>query len=129
MPTNASKTGKCHACGKTKNLIAHLGKRVCSACMPVRIAAKNNPEVVVAALREFGGLPTKVKNDTSVQVINDLKAEITDLSAENAALREKIASMTEPDSNLVESICKHLLVGGRGVTIDIRPLYPPAIPA
>ena len=57
MGTVKRKLTVCDQCGAEKNTCMHYGKNVCSGCMSMRIAAKNNPNSVIAALAEFGHMP------------------------------------------------------------------------
>jgi hypothetical protein len=45
--------GVCATCGKQKSLVTHLGEMVCTSCQIVRIACKNQPELVLATLRKL----------------------------------------------------------------------------
>jgi hypothetical protein len=48
--------GTCEQCqGKERPLYLHAGKMCCASCKNMRTVAKNNPETVVVALKEFHG--------------------------------------------------------------------------
>jgi DNA-directed RNA polymerase subunit RPC12/RpoP len=110
---------KCASCGKQKNLISHLGKNVCASCMAIRIAAKNKPELVVAALREFDTFP---KISASRQENTDAITELEILRTENASLVEEVKRLRESDGGIGNFLGKHLLADGKGISIDIRPI-------
>lgn len=61
MGTVKREPGFCELCGKGGNMANQYGKAVCASCQIVRIAAKNRPEVVIAALEEFEALPLPVQ--------------------------------------------------------------------
>lgn len=45
--------GVCATCEKQKSLVTHLGEMVCTSCQIVRIACKNQPELVLATLHKL----------------------------------------------------------------------------
>ena len=57
MPKTAFIQGTCDSCGGKKKVSSHYGKQVCYSCLAFRISAKNNPHLVIGALKEFGNLP------------------------------------------------------------------------
>lgn len=81
--------GKCEACEQEKTVSMHFEKAVCSVCMAMRGVAKNNPQAVIAALREFGNWP---EGEGSAGVGGVAPDEMV---AENQALKEEIASLKE----------------------------------
>lgn len=88
----AKKTGKCESCGKESTIQNHFGKGVCSMCLNLRSNVKNKPDVVVAALKEFGVIPV-IENPVQGDSLNDAEDKITFLEKEiqhlKSALRDK----------------------------------------
>lgn len=79
--------GNCECCGKKRNLTSHHGKAVCSSCINFRISAKNSPELVIDALREFGNLPDG--KNTFQPELNDY-VTLTQYDSMRNGLNEKI---------------------------------------
>jgi hypothetical protein len=57
MASSKKFSGKCQSCGGEKTLSMHFGKAVCNSCLAFRIGASKHPQMVLAALKEFGNLP------------------------------------------------------------------------
>lgn len=83
------KVSKCDQCGAEKNTCMHYGKNVCSGCMSMRIAAKNKPEVVLAALAEFGHMPKPVQ----LVPVEDTGALLCEIETLKKAVGEKDATI------------------------------------
>lgn len=90
--TMATDRGACESCGKECVRKSHISKMVCSTCQVVRIAAKNNPATVLAALQEFGNMP-----DPAVDVVPDAEVE---------ALREKLTAAKQELVEVAEALGK-----------------------
>jgi hypothetical protein len=147
MAANKVTAGKCAVCCEKKKLIRHLGKEVCSSCMAIRIAAKNKSEWVVAALREFGTFPKGEMAGVNLDDVNEtierlrnknsglkeeiaglekestnIKAELEIVKTENASMVQEIARLRASDNGIGSFLSHHLISGGKGITIDIRPI-------
>ncbi len=103
--------GTCHSCGGDKKVSVHFGKMVCSSCMPIRIGAKNYPELTVAALREFGNIPEMEKlsqpDDGLSEQLQSANVLISEKDREIATLnktieehKEELRVLTAPSSFL-----------------------------
>lgn len=86
MGTNKKRFGKCEICGGSKNIMLHFGKKCCSMCSMMRGMAKNNPAIVIAALKEFGNMP-----------------EASGINAE-AAITEGMNKLKEDAANYIETV-------------------------
>lgn len=85
------KFSKCDQCGAEKNTCMHYGKNVCSGCISMRIAVKNKPEAVLAALAEFGHMP---KPET-IEIYPVQGEDVAALKSDNEILKRKIAEMSD----------------------------------
>jgi len=90
----------CYSCNLEKTCSNHYGKPVCSSCMPLRIAAKNYPERLELAMRDFGHkLPTTVPVEASpcvedyvhINQYDTVRAERDNLQVESEKLRDDLA--------------------------------------
>lgn len=81
--TNTS--GTCAMCGQVKNLKQTRGKRVCSVCEFIRRGVANDPEIIVATMREFygddyfvppeGAISPAAQNQ-AIDILADIRAEL-----------------------------------------------------
>lgn len=103
--------GNCECCGKKRNLTSHHGKTVCSSCINFRISAKNSPELVIDALKEFGNLPEAGKqvgiDPRDYVTLTEYESTITELNREKADLKKQAQEIEELNivvENLIETI-------------------------
>lgn len=106
--------GICESCGTgPKKLSAHYGKNVCSTCYPIRIGARNNPDVVIDSLIEFGNQPKGMvaggnalqdDNERLSKLIEEKNSQIEAMRNANSLLEKEKADLNIMVETLKEQI-------------------------
>ncbi len=101
---NKSKPGKCYQCGKVKSLRSHHGQSCCATCGIVRSKAKNDPGVMIAALREFNNMPDWMADAAPDGSLLDLQKE----NAVNIESLEKAEGLIKLHDDTIGSMEKEI---------------------
>lgn len=107
--------GKCESCLAEKNTVLHYGKQVCSVCMAMRGVARNNPDAVIAALKEFGTLPSMVgsqpvdpmlsaENEKLKKSLEETKQDLSDLRQRNVNFFNRLATAMDRATENIDGL-------------------------
>lgn len=107
------KVGACWLCGKVKSITKCYGHDICPTCTMLIGTVKNNPQLVIKAMEEYG---TLVKADVSavdaaalaaaVKKIEELREEISRRQTQNEQLCDDIVKLQASESVLRDDVAR-----------------------